>query len=102
VSRGEASALTFDVTGPWVRFFRGGLIWRATKFGLTGLISLVGPVMAGWSLFGSDTIATFWFLLVKVAFATLLGCVVTPLIAIVAMTDAPKSHDPEAASCSEF
>ena len=102
VARGDVPALTVDMTGTWVRFFRGGLIWRATKFGLTGLISLIGPVMATWSLFGSDTIATFWFLLFKVAFATLLGCVVTPLIAIVAMTDAPKSHDPETASCSEI
>jgi hypothetical protein len=58
--------------------------------------------MAGWNWFGSDSIATFWFLLIKVPFATLLGCVVTPLIAIVAMTDAPKSHDPEADSCSEI
>ena len=102
VARGEASSLTVNVTGTWVRFFRGGLIWRATKFGLTSLISLVGPVMAGWALFGAETVATPWFLFSKVTFATLLGCVVTPLIAIVAMTDAPKSPDPEAASCSEI
>jgi hypothetical protein len=102
VARGQAASLTVDMTGGWVRLFRGGPIWRATKFGLSGLITLIGPVMAGWNWFGSDSIATFWFLLIKVAFATLLGCVVTPLIAIVAMTDAPKSHDPEADSCSEI
>ena len=87
VTRGEVPALTVDMTGTWVRFLRGGLIWRATKFGLTGLISLIGPVMAGWSLFGADTVATPWFLFSKVTFATLLGCFVTPFIAIVAMTD---------------
>ena len=92
VARGEASALTIVVTGTWVRFFRGGLIWRATKFGLTGLISLVGPVMAGWALFGAETVSMPWFLFAKVTFATLLGCIVTPLIAIVAMTDpSPKT-----------
>lgn len=92
VARGEAPALTVDMTGTWVRFFRGGLIWRATKFGLTGLISLVGPVTAGWALFGAETVATPWFLFSKVSFATLLGCIVTPLIAIVAMTDpSPKT-----------
>ena len=89
VARGQAALLTVDMTGGWVRFFRGGLIWRATKFGLTGLICLIGPVMAGWTLFGVDTVATPWFLLAKVTFATLLGCIVTPLIAIVAMTDSP-------------
>jgi len=48
--------------------------------------------MAGWSLFGADTVATPWFLFSKVTFATLLGCIVTPLIAIVAMTDpSPKT-----------
>ena len=92
VARGEATALSIDVTGPWVRFFRGGLIWRATKFGLTGLISLIGPVMSGWALFGAETVSLPWFLFAKVAFATLLGCIVTPLIAIVAMTDpSPKT-----------
>jgi hypothetical protein len=92
VTRGQAASLTVDMTGGWVRFFRGGLIWRATKFGLTGLISLVGPVMAGWALFGADTVATPWFMFAKVTFATLLGCIVTPLIAIVAMADpSPKT-----------
>ena len=92
VARGDVPALTVDMTGTWVRFFRGGLIWRATKFGLTGLISLVGPVMAGWALFGAETVSTAWFLFAKVTFATLLGCIVTPLIAIVAMTDpSPKT-----------
>lgn len=92
VARGEVPALTVDMTGTWVRFFQGGFFWRATKFGLTGLISLVGPVMAGWALFGADTVATSWFLFAKVTFATLLGCIVTPLIAIAAMTDlSPKA-----------
>lgn len=92
VSRGEASSLTPDVTGTWVRHFRGSLIWRATKWGLTGLMLLVGPVNAGWFLVGADTVSTSWFLFAKVTFATLLGCIVTPLIAIVAMTDpVPKA-----------
>lgn len=91
VARGEVPALTVDTTGTWVRFFRGGLVWRATKFGLTSLISLAGPVIAGWALFGAETVSTEWFLFAKVTFATLLGCIVTPLIAIAAMTDSsPK------------
>jgi hypothetical protein len=48
--------------------------------------------MAGWALFGAETVSTPWFLFAKVTFATLLGCFVTPLIAIVAMTDpSPKA-----------
>lgn len=73
----------------WVRWFRGHLLWRATKFGLVGLISLTGPVYAAYCLLAGETIATSQFLLIKVTFAVALGIIVTPLVALVALTDAP-------------
>lgn len=93
VSRGEVSAITESESGRWVQFFRGGPIWRATKWGLAGLLLFIGPVIAGWSLVGDDSVSTPWFLFAKVLFATALGCIVTPLIAIVAMTDPVHQAD---------
>lgn len=68
-------------------FYRGGLIWRATKWGLTGLTLLSAPVFLAFKLLADETIPTVTFLVVKIAFAVVLGCVVTPLISLVALTD---------------
>lgn len=87
VAGGVVRGLSVDEAGRWVRFFCGGLVWRATKFGLSGLILLSGPVFAMWSLPTSESIPTWLFLVLKIIFAVTFGCVATPLIAIVAMTD---------------
>lgn len=92
VRRGVIPQLPLDEAPHWVRWFRGHLLWRATKFGIVGLTVMSGPVLSAYGLFAGDTIPTMRFLLIKVAFAVALGIVVTPLIALVALTDEPKTE----------
>jgi hypothetical protein len=71
----------------WLLIFRGGLIWRAVKWGLATLTVLSMPVVITFVLLTGETIPTTRFLIVKVLFAVVLGCIVTPLISLVALTD---------------
>ncbi len=87
VTSGSVSRVPPDNLPFWLLYYRGGLIWRATKWGLTGLLLLSMPVAGSFRMFAGETIPTTLFLTVKVLFAVLLGCVVTPLISLVALTD---------------
>jgi hypothetical protein len=90
-ARGMVSRVPAEDVPRLLLFYRGGLIWRATKWGLTGLTLLSAPVFFAFKLLADETIPTMAFLAVKIAFAVLLGCVVTPLISLVALTD-KSSH----------
>ncbi len=87
VTRGIVTAIPREDVPRWVSFYRGSLFWRATKWGLTGLILLSIPVWLTWSQTADTTIPTSTFLTVKVIFASVLGIIVTPLIAFVALCD---------------
>jgi hypothetical protein len=91
VQRGVMPLLPIQDAPRWIQWFRGHLLWRATKFGIVGLTVFAGPVYAAYCVFAEDTISTPQFLLIKIAFAVALGIVVTPLIALVALTDEPKT-----------
>jgi len=86
-ARGLVASIPSQDVPRWVRFYRGSLFWRATKCGLTGLIVLSIPVCLTWSQVAGTTIPTTTFLTVKVIFASVLGIIVTPLIALVALCD---------------
>lgn len=78
---------------PWfLKYYRGGLFIRSIRFGLTVLLLLFGPVLVGWSIPGFESVPTTTFLVVKILFTVTLGCVVTPLIALAALSDG--SPDP--------
>ena len=89
VANGVVSPVPAEQVPHPLLFYRGGLIWRATKWGLTGLTLLSTPVFLAFSLLANEAIPMGTFLLVKIAFAVLLGCVVTPLISLVALTELP-------------
>lgn len=73
---------------PWfLEYYRGGLFIRSIRFGLTVLLLLFGPVLVGWSIAGAESVPTARFLLVKVLFTVILGSIVTPLIALTALSD---------------
>lgn len=86
-ARGIVSRVPAEDVPRRLLFYRGGLIWRATKWGLTGLTLLSAPVFFAFKLLADETIPTVTFLVVKITFAVVLGCVVTPLISLVALTD---------------
>lgn len=92
VASGVVPPVPVEVVPKLLLFYRGGLIWRATKWGLTGLTLLTLPVLGTFMLLAGDAIPTTLFLIVKVLFAVLLGCVVTPLISLVALTDEQQSE----------
>ena len=92
VKRGLVPLLPIQEAPHWVRWFRGHLLWRATKFGIVGLAAFSIPVYAAYCLSAGDTIATPLFLVIKVAFAVALGIIATPLIAMVALTDEPEEQ----------
>ncbi len=71
----------------WKRWFRGALWWRSSKFGVATLLLLGGPVLGAYAGLAGDAIPRTDFLVLKVVFAVLLGMLVTPLTALVAMTD---------------
>lgn len=89
VASGVVSGLPSEKIPGLLMFYRGGLIWRATKWGVTGLSLFAMPVVGTFTLLADETIPTVTFLVVKITFAVLLGCVVTPIIALVALTDNP-------------
>ena len=89
VASGVVSQVPVEHLPRLLLFYRGGLIWRATKWGLTGLTLLSAPVFFTFTLLADETIPTVTFLVVKILFAVLFGCVVTPLISLVAIADVP-------------
>lgn len=88
-ARGVVSRVPAEQLPQKLLYYRGGVIWRATKWGLTGLAMFSAPVFFAFTLLAGETIPTWLFLLIKILFAVLLGCVVTPLISLVALTDVP-------------
>lgn len=88
---GVVSRIPLHDAGSWVRYFRGHLFWRATKFGLFGMATSAGPVFMAFWLLAGESVPTLQFLFIKVTFAVLLGIFFTPMIAIVALTDEPKT-----------
>lgn len=84
---GVASRIPLTDMPRWVRWMNGPMMLRSTKFGVTGLLLLTGPVYGLYYLFAGDSIETFRFIALKAILSGLMGVIVTPLIAFVAMCD---------------
>jgi hypothetical protein len=75
----------------WMRSFHRALAIRAVLFGLACLV-VVGTLLAGVLLLaGPAQLGLTPFLWLKASFSALLGALVTPVIALVALADASRS-----------
>jgi hypothetical protein len=79
----------------WLRRLPPPRLRRAVAYGAIAFVLLAAPVAAVLALVDFGTLTCGQFIAFKVAFAIVLGALVTPLIAIVAMTDDVDS-DPTA------
>ena len=85
LATGVLSGIPSSELPRWARFMSGPVLIRAFKFGVAGITLLGGPVCAVYWLQAGESIETARFIAVKVIFAGVLGIIVTPMIAIVAM-----------------
>ena len=91
VARGAVSPISMRDLPRWLLLFRRTLLVRAIMSGIAGLTLMAGPVFAVYWIMAGETIPTGSFLVIKATFAGVLGVFVTPLIALVAMTDSEVS-----------
>lgn len=87
VLRGTVSPVAKCDLPRWMLFFCRPSFPRAIMFGIAGLMILAGPVFVVYRVLAGETIPTVSFLVIKAVFAGVFGVFVTPLIALVAMTD---------------
>ena len=80
---------------PWFFYwFEGSTLRRAAKFGIAGLMLLALPIYFAYIVFAEDSIGTIRFIAIKAIFAGVLGLVITPVIAMVAMCDQSARSQP--------
>ena len=75
----------------WLAAFPRALVPRALALGLAGVAVAGGLLLALSALLGVETLAFVPFLGFKAVFAGLLGGLVTPLIALLALADRPAA-----------
>jgi hypothetical protein len=75
----------------WLAAFRRALVPRALALGLAGVASAGALALAGLLAFGIESLAFAPFVGFKAVFAGLLGALVTPLIALLALADRPAA-----------
>lgn len=71
----------------WLRFARRPLLPRALRLGFSTFVLLVAPTLAALLVFAPTEMALWPFLIFKASFSAVLGALVTPLIALVALAD---------------
>ena len=87
VARAAVSPISMRDLPRWMLLFRRPLLVRAIMSGIAGLTLMAGPVFAVYWILAGETIPTGSFIVIKATFAGVLGVFVTPIIALVAMTD---------------
>jgi hypothetical protein len=90
VRKGTAEPLRGALPG-WLAAFRRALLPRALALGLAGVALAGGVVLALFAALGIESLAFAPFLGFKAVFAGLLGALVTPLIALLALADRPAA-----------
>ncbi len=93
VARGKVEPVPASDVPGWARWFTSTKLLYGIKFGTASLLILVLPVYAAYLSFAGDEIETLWFICVKAMFAGLLGFVVTPIIAFIALCNQSTSSD---------
>lgn len=63
----------------WVRFVPSGTLWRGLVFGVLFTLLTVPATLGAMSLLGAQELGYAHFFVLKVAFASILGVIVTPL-----------------------
>jgi hypothetical protein len=90
VRKGTAEPLRGALPG-WLGAFRRALVPRALALGLAG-VGLAGSLaLALFAVLGVESLAFGPFLGFKAVFAGVLGALVTPLIALLALADRPAA-----------
>ena len=94
LARGTADRVP-AIEVPWFfHWFEGSTLQRAAKFGIACLMLLALPIYFAYVVFAGDSIGTIRFIAIKAIFAGVLGLIVTPVIAMVAMCDQSASSQP--------
>ena len=88
VKKGTAQPLVGALPG-WLAWFQRRLVLRAIALGLATVAVAGSVVAAALALLGIEALAFTPFLIFKAVFAGLLGGLVTPLIALLALADRP-------------
>lgn len=90
VRKGTAEPLRGALPG-WLGAFRHALVPRALALGLAGVALAGGLALVLLAALGVESLAFGPFLGFKAVFAGLLGALVTPLIALLALADRPAA-----------
>lgn len=88
VKKGAAEPLRGALPG-WLEAFRRTLVPRALGLGLAGVVVAGAIALASFALLGVESLAFGPFLGFKALFAAVLAALVTPLIALLALSDRP-------------
>ena len=88
VKKGTAEPMRGALPG-WLAAFRRALVPRALALGLAVVVLVGGLVLALFGVLGVESLPFATFLTFKAVFAGLLGGLVTPLIALLALADRP-------------
>lgn len=79
----------------WLRWFRRPLLVRSVMFGLAGLVVVALPVWLATTLVADGAaVSSRPYVVAKAMVGGLYGLLVTPLIAVVALSDQAATHDP--------
>jgi hypothetical protein len=90
VRKGAAEPLRGALPG-WLAFFRRALVPRALALGLAGVVLAGSLALVLFTALGVESLAFTPFVAFKAVFAGLLGGIVTPLIALLALADRPPA-----------
>jgi hypothetical protein len=90
VRKGTAEPLRGALPG-WLAFFQRALVPRALALGLAGVVLAGSLALALFMVLGIESLPFTPFLAFKAVFAGLLGGIVTPFIALLALADRPAA-----------